>query len=281
MENKTIKSKKKGHRILVILLIVILLLVVTVAGLSYFREKAAGNLISKNLAEPLDGATSAMVTIDPGDGNLTLEKDASNEQMLASGTLQYYEKIGVPLSSRSISNSISNFTLNAKGGQPWLKLPWSACNGGTDWLIRLNPAVLYDIAALTGGGNVKIDLTGLTVTHLAAETGGGNIEVFLPEKMTNLDVYAKTGAGKVTIIVGSTITGSNTINASSGAGEVNVFLPKAIAVRVKVLQGNVNVDPELIKIENAIYETIEYPNAMDKLEITVGSGAGKVNIIIQ
>ena len=195
------------------------------------------------LSEPLDGATSATVTIDPGDGNLTLEKSASNEQMLASGTLQYYEKIGVPLSSLTTSNGITTFTLNARGGQPWLQLPWSACNGGTEWLIRLNPAVSYDITALTGGGNIKIDLTGLTVTRLEAETGGGNMEVSLPDNAANLDVHAKTGAGKVTIDVGSSMTGSNTLNANSGAGEVTVILPKDIAARVKVSQGNVSRGP--------------------------------------
>ena len=107
------------------------------------------------------------------------------------------------------------------------------------------------------------------------------MEVILPDNAANLDVIAKTGAGKVTINVGSGITGSNTINASSGAGEVTVFLPKGVAARIKVTQGNVIVDPGFNKINDTTYETPDYQNATDKVEITVGSGAGKVNINIK
>lgn len=281
MERNNVGPKKKGPRVLVILLIVVLLIVGTVAGLTTLGKKAAGELLTKTLAEPLDGATSAKVTIDPGDGNLTLERNTSSEKKLASGTLQYFEKIGAPLSTVTSSNGLTTFTLSADGGQPWLKLPWSACNGGTEWLIRLNAAVSYDITALTGGGKVTIDLTGLTVTRLAAETGGGNMEVTLPDNAANLDVFAKTGAGKVTINVGSSITGSNTINASSGAGEVNVFVPNGVAARIKVAQGTVVVDPGLKKIDDTTYETSNYQSSTDKVEITVGSGAGNVNIIIK
>ena len=263
------------------MLIVVLLIVGAVAGLTALGKKAAGDLLTKNLSEPLESATSAKVTIDPGDGNLTLEKNSSSEQMLASGTLQYFEKIGVPVSSVTASNGLATFTVMANGGQPWLKLPWSACNGGTEWSIRLNPTVTYEIAALTGGGNVKIDLTGLTVTSLEAETGGGNMEVTLPDNAKNLSVLAKTGAGKVALTVGSGISGSNTINASSGAGEVTVFLPKGIAARIIVASGNVIVDPGLTKVNETTYETPDYQNATDKVEIKASSGAGEVNIIIK
>jgi hypothetical protein len=281
MKNKTPGSRKKGPRILAILLAALLLLAAAAAGLTWLGKKAAGSLLSKALAEPLGGVTSAVVTIDPGDGNLALEESDGSGQMLASGTLQYYEKIGAPLSSLSTSGGITAYTLNANGGQPWPNLPWSACNGGTDWLIRLNPAVSYDIAALTGGGNVRIDLSGLTVTRLTAETGGGNMEVSLPDKMTGIDVAVKTGAGAVTLTVGSAVTGSNAIHASSGAGEVTVIIPKGVAARVNVERGTVSVDPGLGKVDNAAYETAGYPNAADKVEITAGSGAGKVNVIIK
>lgn len=280
MKNKNVSSKKKGPRILIILLIAIIMLIGAIAGLTYLGKKAAGDLVSWTFSEPLDGATSAKVTINPDDGNLTVEKNTSSEQMLARGTLEYFEHNGAPLSSVTASNGITEFTVNASGGQPWLKLPWAACNGGTDWLIQLNPSVSYDITALTGGGNVKIDLTGLTVTRLAAETGGGNMEVTLPDKAENLDVFAKTGAGKVTLNVGN-LTGNNTINASSGAGEVTVVLPKGAAARIKVSQGNVIVDPGFTKINDTTYETPGYQNAVDKVDITVGSGAGKVNINIK
>ena len=280
MENKMTGSKRKGHPIRIIILITLLVLFGSVATVTYLGLKAAGDLLIQTLSEPLDGATSATVTLDQGDGNLTLEKNAENEPMLASGTLQYYEKIGVPLSSHTTNNGAATYTLNAGGGQPWFQLPWSVCNGGSEWLIRLNPTVSYDVTAFTGGGNIKIDLTGLTVTRLEAETGGGNMEITMPDHAANLDVYAKTGAGKVIIDAGSILTGHNTLNANSGAGEVTVILPKDVAVRVNVSQGNVTVDPTLLKIDDTTYETANYQNASDRVDITAGSGAGKVSVVI-
>lgn len=278
MENKSVGSKKKGLKALIIVLAVIILIVGAVVGFTFLGKKAQGDLLTQKLSEPLDGATSAKVTIDPSDGNLTIDKNTGSEQMLASGTLQYFEKIGVPISSVTANNGITTWIVKTNNGQPWLQLPWAACNGATEWLIHLNPSVTYDLSALTGGGNVKIDLTGLTVTRVAAETGGGNMEVILPDNAANLTVAAKTGAGKVTIDVGDSLTGINTISASSGAGELTVLVPNGVEARIKVTQGNVIVGAAFNKIDDTTYETPGYQTATDKVEITVSSGAGKVNI---
>lgn len=278
MENKNVVVKKKGPRAFIIVLLVVVLLAGLLAGFTYFGTKATGDILTHNLVEPLDGATSAKVTIDPGDGNLTIDHAAGNENLLASGSLQYYERAGIPASTVTTTKGFATFSLKSNGEQQWLQLPWEACNNATDWLIHLNPSVALDITVLTGGGNVKIDLTGMNVTRLAAETGGGNMEISLPENAANLDLSAKTGAGKVTIRVGNNITGSNTIAASSGAGEVTVLVPTGVLARIKVTQGNVIVDPAFTKIDETTYETAGYQSAADKVEITVGSGAGKVNI---
>ena len=281
METKSVSPKKKNRAPLIILLIIVVLLVGAVVGFTLLGKKAAGELLTQTLSEPLDGATSAKVTIDPGDGNLTINGFSGSGQLLASGTLQYFENIGIPVSSVTSNKNLATFTVKANGGQPWPRLPWSACNGATEWQIHLNPSVSFDLTALTGGGNIMIDLAGMTVTHLRAETGGGNMEINLPDNAAKLDVFAKTGAGKVTINVGSGITGRNTINASSGMGEMTIFLPKGVAARINVAQGNVIVDPGFIKINDTTYETPDYQNATDKVDITVGSGAGEVNINIK
>lgn len=278
METKAIRSNKKGRGLLIIFLIIIVLLVGAVTGFTYLGKNAAGDLLTHSLLEPLDGAITAKVTIDPGDGNLAVDGLTSNEQALVSGTLQYFENIGAPASSVSISDGQATLMLKAKGGYSSPNLPWADCNGGTEWQIHLNPSVAFDITALTGGGNVILDLTGLTVTRLVAETGGGNMEVILPDNAVNLDVTAKTGAGKVTIEIGNGIKGSSTINASSGAGEVAVLVPSSVAASIKVTQGTVITDSRFKKIDDATYQTADYQSATDKVEIIVGSGAGKVAI---
>jgi hypothetical protein len=54
------------------------------------------NLLTDDLSEPLNGATTAQVDISAGTGNLTIDKLAGADQLLAKGKLQYFEKQGLP-----------------------------------------------------------------------------------------------------------------------------------------------------------------------------------------
>ena len=56
----------------------------------------AKNVLTHNLLEALGSVKTADINIDPGDGNLAVDGLIGNEQELASGTLQYLEKNGLP-----------------------------------------------------------------------------------------------------------------------------------------------------------------------------------------
>jgi hypothetical protein len=241
----------------------------------------AKKVLTHNLSEPLGGATTAKVNIHTEDGNLTIDTLTSGEPVLASGTLQYLENQGLPTRSVNTSNGQATLTLKASGsGQPWFRFPWAACNGATEWQIHLNPTVQSDITAHSGGGNVKLNLTGMAVTHVSADTGGGNMDVVLPENAANLSVSAKTGAGNVTVEIGSGTTGSNTVNANSGAGNVVVRVPSGMAARIYAASGMGKgiLDPRFSKIDKNTYQSPEYDSASNKVEITVKSGAGNVSV---
>ena len=135
----------------------------------------AKTVLTDNFSEPLDGVQAAVVDVDAGDGNLTIDRLAvtGGAKVLASGALQYLEAQGLP--SRSVATSDGQATLTVKsggGGQPWFRLPWAACNGATEWQIHLNPAVSSDITAHSDGGNVKLDLAGMAVTRLRPTPAG-------------------------------------------------------------------------------------------------------------
>ncbi|HEU5086592.1 MAG TPA: hypothetical protein VFT99_04070, partial [Roseiflexaceae bacterium] len=59
----------------------------------------ANNVLTERLAEPLEGSQTATVDIDTDSGNLTIDTLGDNQQLLASGTLQYFEKQGHPAHS--------------------------------------------------------------------------------------------------------------------------------------------------------------------------------------
>ena len=240
----------------------------------------AKNVLTHNLSEPLNGATSAKVDINSDTGHLTIDKLIGGEQVLASGTLQYFDQ-DPPTRTRSSSNGQATLTLRGGGTRrPWFRLPWAACGGAYEWQIHLNPTVLSDITAHSGGGNVKLNLAGMAVTRLSADTGGGNMDVVLPHNAANLSATAKTGAGNVSVEVGSGIQGSNTVNANSGAGDVVVRVPSGIAAKVHATSGlgKVIVDSRFSKTDKNTYQSPDYDSAANKVEITVNSGAGDVSV---
>lgn len=281
MEKVNTGSKGKRRVLLIAGLIISIGLIGAVAGFTYLGNSAGGNELTHNLSEPLGEATTAKVDINAGDGNLTIDRLIGGEQVLASGTLQYLENQDLPTRSVNTSNGRATLTLRASGrGQRWFRLPWAACNGATEWQIHLNPTVSSDITAHSDGGNVKLNLAGMAVTRVSADTGGGNMDVVLPDNAANLSVTAKTGAGNVTVEIGSGITGSNTVNASSGAGNVVVRIPSGLAARIHVTSGlgKASVDPRFGKTDNNSYQSLDYDGAADKIEITVKSGAGNVSV---
>jgi len=218
----------------------------------------AKKVLTHNLSEPLNGATTAKVNINTGDGNLTIDRLTGGEQVLASGTLQYLENQGLPTRSVNTSDGQAALALRASGtGQPWFRFPWQACNGATEWQIHLNPTVSSEIIAHSDGGNVKLDLAGMAVTRVSADTGGGNMDVVLPEDAANLSVTAKSGAGNVVVLVPSGIAAR--IHASTGLGKVIV-------------------DSRFNKIDGNTYQSSDFDSAANKVEITVHSGAGNVRV---
>jgi hypothetical protein len=77
------------------------------------------NVLTDNISEPLNGATTAKVDINAGDSNLTIERLTGGEQVLASGTLQYLENQGLPIRTLNTSNGQATLTLRRSGtGRP-------------------------------------------------------------------------------------------------------------------------------------------------------------------
>jgi hypothetical protein len=115
------------------------------------------NLLIEKILAPLNGAKYAKVDINAGDGNLTIDNLTGGEQVLANGTLQYFEKQGSPTQAQVSNNSQTTLTVKGgSAGQPWFRLPWSACNGATEWQIHLNPTVSSDLTTHSDGGNIKL-----------------------------------------------------------------------------------------------------------------------------
>lgn len=238
-------------------------------------------VLTYNLSEPLGGATTAQVDINTASGNLMIDTLTGGEPVLACGTLEYVENQQMPSRSVDINNRQATFTLKSTSiGRPLFRLPWSGCIAATDWQIHLNPDVQADITAHSGGGNVRLDLAGMNLTRLSADSGGGNLDVILPDNAASLSATAKTGGGNVTVEIGRGTTGSNILNATSGAGNVEVRIPSGIAARIYATSGlgKEIVDPRFENTDKHRYQSPDFDRAADKVDITIQSGAGNVNV---
>lgn len=241
----------------------------------------ARKVLTHNLSAPLGEAIAATIDINAGTGNLTVDKLASGEQLLASGTVEYMEGQDPPTPSVNTSSGQAVFALKAEGGRrPSFRMPWSTYNGATNWQIHLHPGVSSDITAHSGGGNLKLDLAGMVLTRLCADSGGGNLAVVLPNEAANLSVSIRTGGGNVTVEVGSGTRGTNSLEAGSGAGNVVLHVPGGLAARIHATSGmgKIVMDPRFSKTDRNTYESPDYGGAADKIEMTLHSGAGNVTV---
>ncbi len=260
--------------------IALVLLLGALVGLSSCAGPQA-EVLTDSLSVPLDGATAAVVDVNVGTGNLTIDELAAGERLLASGALEYYEAQGLPARTVDASGGQATLTLRGRAlNVSSFRWPWEACYGAYNWQIHLNAGVPSDITAHSDGGNVVLHLAGLAVTRLVADTGGGNMDVVLPDNAAGLDVAARTGGGNVTVEIGSGTTGAGAVNASSGAGNVVVTVPGPVAARIHATSGmgKVIVDPRFAQVDGNTYESPDYAGAANRVEITLSSGAGNVSV---
>ncbi len=244
----------------------------------------SNKLLTQEFQEPLDGATSATIEIDGGVGNLSIDGLANEARVLARGTLEYFQKQGPPERWMQREHERACLRLRARGaGRPWFRVPWLACTGGTEWNVHLSPSVCSDISAHSAGGNVKLDLAASAVSRVSVRSGGGSVEVRLPDDATDLPVAVETGAGNVTVQLGVRTRGKSTLTASSGAGNVVVRIPPGLPARVRATSGlgKVVVDSAFGPAGAHTYESPGYETAVDRLDITLRSGAGNVSVSIE
>ncbi len=259
MEATNVVKKRNLGVILISGAILVVLLVIVIVVFIVMASRSGSKVLTQTLSESLGDATAAKLDFNAGTGNLTIDRLAAGEQLLASGELQYLEGQGRPTGTVDMNGHLYTLTVKASDGQKsGFQLPWSASNGETDWLIHLNPALPSDITVYSSGGNLKLNLVGMIVTRLKADTGGGNVDVDLPDSASDLSVTAKTGGGNVVVRMPGGI--ATRIHASTGMGKLII-------------------DPQFTKIDDHTYQSPDYPNAADKIEITVESGAGDVSVI--
>jgi hypothetical protein len=243
--------------------------------------KMAKEIINQIFSTPRDGIKTANIDIDVNTGNLILGNLPTGSPLLASGTLQYLEGQDEPAVSVVAVKGHADLSLRANNAKPqWSLLPWKACLGATSWTVNIDPEVHTDIRAHSGGGNLQLNLDGTAVKNVFADTGGGNVDLSLPAEVKNLQVSARSGGGNVTVRIGRNTAGHSIVEVGSGAGNVTTNIPDEIPARIHAASGlgKVIIDPRFEKIGEKEYQSPDFENAESRIELTIQSGAGNVEV---
>jgi hypothetical protein len=271
-------------KILIAIVVSIVFLISAAVGVVFLLAPSQSAVAVQEIAEPLNEAHTSSLDLDLAQGNLAIDSLTGGEQLLLGGTLEYYENGGLPARSLSSMGGQASYALSVGTDSParW-RLPWEACSAENDWTRHLNPLVVYEISARTGGGNLNLDLRELLVSRITAETGGGNAEIRLPANAANLSAAVKTGAGHIRVEIGPGTKGQNSLTVENGAGSVEILVPDGLAVMLVATSGigEVLVDPGFVETGEGTFQSTDYDTNKNRITIDVSNGAGSVSVQMQ
>ncbi|MGH2460003.1 MAG: hypothetical protein ACRDIY_14185, partial [Chloroflexota bacterium] len=246
---------------------VVLIGVVAVAiGLTVRAPSAAGApaLQSSDVRVPLDRATSGEITMEVPIG--TLDVGA----LPAKGDALLEARTSMPAAMRLVRQSkvregVAQVLLSATGDESLgeafpLSWPFNSPDrrGGIVWNVLLSPTTPLTLRADVGVGQSDLDLTNLLVQQLTLNHGAGETTIHFPSNAGQTIADVQSGAGQLTLIVPPDV----------GA---YIHTPKGGVV-------NVQVPPDRFQAVGDGYETANYANAANRVDVTLHLGVGSVDV---
>ena len=203
----------------------------------------AGRGPTERLVLPLVGSTDATIAIKFGAGVLTAHAAAPGN--LLDGTFQG----GVR--QRSGGPNRVEVEQDTTYGLPWL-------DHGANWDVGLTAEVELDLRLDTGANRSMLDLRDLRLRSLALKTGASDTRVLLPRA-----------------------AGATAVRVESGVASLTLEVPAGVAARIRgrMALGTNQVDQALFPRVADGYESPDYANATNRIDIEISGGVGSVRVI--
>jgi len=135
---------------------------------------------------------------------------------------------------------------------------WWPGAGALEWRFSLSKDVPMELDVDGGAGMLHLDLHEYRVTHLDMDGGVGQMTIIMPAE-----------------------AGMTTANVDAGVGEMIITIPKGVAAHIKTTSGlgalKVN-QGRFPMIGDRVYESPDYAEAANKLELKVDGGVGSLDI---
>lgn len=213
-----------------------------------------GDMVAgETIAQALDGATRADITIALGAGTLQV-RGLDDMAGLIGGTIKRAPRDQLTRSF-SVSGDTAFFTLRNRGLSGGLFPSGEQQSHQIVWDLRLNQNVPMRLNLNTGAGTATLELTRLRITDLDVGTGVGTTTLMLPAQ------------------------GHVQARVNGGVGATTIAIPAGVAVRVAAEAGlgQVRVEGDYTR-QGKLYLSPGYETAANRVDLQVNGGIGSITI---
>ncbi len=220
------------------------------------QQFADATLKHETIQTPLNGITSADVTVDLPVAPVRLYP-LSDSNSLIEGDINYFGTLQFDVNTGGEHASVN---LDTRSQQLFIA-PSLNGNENPGWQVGLHPRVKLNLMLDQGSGALDADLHGLDVRTLTVDAGSGNMRIALPER------------GQVHAVI------------DSGSGQIVFQLPESLAAKVVLNSGSgaFHADSRFEQAPSTsggelVWVTDGFSNADNFIELEIDQGSGAVVI---
>jgi hypothetical protein len=237
------------------------------------RLAIAEELMIENPSIEIDDALVVNATIEVSFGDITLTGGATK---LMEGEFRYSSHEWKPLISYQVKNMVGEFKVEIPANINFSLFSFRDKSHKT--LISLNDLVPMNLFFKVGASKSQLNLSSMALETLTMEAGVGEVVIDLKGNTSLSRLKVKTGVGEATIDLRGNWKQDIDSKIISGLGEVTIFLPQNIGVRVETKRGLGAIDASNLTVNGNIYTNQQYGKTSPTLNIYLESGIGKINL---
>jgi len=202
-----------------------------------------------NEVVPLEGASSAQVRLNHGAGRMEVSSGAG-----AGSLLEGEFGGGV---NKKVWQEAGQLRVSLSMPDQFFFGTWSWGSRGLEWKLRLNPEVKQELEINTGASELIANLEDLNISRLVLKTGASSTDMVLPKN-----------------------AGLTSVRIESGAASVSLRVPAGVAAKVRAHGGlaSISVDRSRFPRQGAEYCSPDFETALNKVEISIDTGVGSVDV---
>jgi hypothetical protein len=245
-----------GRRSLIGGAIVVALWGAIIAGILWLSLTSGGSLLSSTaitdpINQPLGEITRATIDLNIGVSTANITALGPDTADLVKGTFRHSGALQAVKTYNAVGTE-GRLVLRETSPATWM--PFGV--GDARWDLALNPTIPIALRINGGVGRAELDLSALTITSVNVDAGVGTIRVNAPQ------------------------SGNVTMRLNGGVGDLRVTIPPGVAARIRVDKGigALRVDETRFPKSGNAYQSADFANAPNKIDVEVTGGVGTVEV---